>query len=250
MKRWKKILFSPAVTVLAFVLAAGLLLFSTVGGARAALTYFSETYSSRVELLDIGVTLMENGNDISWGNLGEREDVYTGALLTGMLGEDETLRLNKPYPERLSVANSGAIGQYVRVNLYRYWVDENGEKLQNLSPGYIDLHLINLGGDWLLDEDASTPERTVLYYSHLLRPGEETAPLSDTLTVDGEVAVKRAGRAGEDGAVQTVYEYNGAQFVLEARVDAVQESNGEAAALSAWGREVAIDEAAGALSLR
>ena len=57
----KKILLSPAVTILAFLLAVGLLLFSTVGGARAALTYFSETYASRIQLSDIGVTINRDG---------------------------------------------------------------------------------------------------------------------------------------------------------------------------------------------
>jgi len=250
MARLKKFLLSPRATVLAFMVAAGLLLFSTVGGARAALTYFSETYSSRVQLSDIGVTLVENGSRVSWQNSGEEQDAHTGELLTKLLAEGEELRLSKPYEERITVSNSGTINQYIRVSLYRYWLDENGNKLQNLSPETIDLHLVNLGGDWLEDEAAATPERTVLYYSHLLRSGEESAPLSDTLSISGDVAVQTAERTMADGTVQTVYEYNGAKFVLEARVDAVQENNAQAAALSAWGREVAVDEAAGTLSLR
>ena len=39
MKKLSKLITSPAVTVTAFVLAAALLLFSTIGGTRAALTY-------------------------------------------------------------------------------------------------------------------------------------------------------------------------------------------------------------------
>ena len=61
MKKAKKILTSPVTTIAAFVLAAGLLLFSSVGGARAALTYFSDDYSSDIRLEEIGVTLLENG---------------------------------------------------------------------------------------------------------------------------------------------------------------------------------------------
>ena len=61
MKKFKKILASPITTIAAFVLAAGLLLFSSIGGARAALTYFSDDYAANIQLQEIGVTLVENG---------------------------------------------------------------------------------------------------------------------------------------------------------------------------------------------
>ena len=100
MKKLKKILLSPATTIVAFALAAGLLLFSSVGGARAALTYFSETYSSRVQMYDIGVTLRENGQDVSWRNYGSRADgtwaQNTGVLVGHMLDEDGKLIIGKP----------------------------------------------------------------------------------------------------------------------------------------------------------
>ena len=41
MKKVKKILASPIVTLLAFVCAVGLLLFSSIAGAIAELTYYS-----------------------------------------------------------------------------------------------------------------------------------------------------------------------------------------------------------------
>ena len=68
MDKVKKMITSPKVSVAAFVLAVGLLLFSSIGGARAALTYYSENYSTRVEMFDIGVTLQENGKSLSWRN--------------------------------------------------------------------------------------------------------------------------------------------------------------------------------------
>ena len=61
MKKFSKWITSPTATIALFAVAAGLLLFSTIGGAYAALTYFSETYVGQVELQDIGVTLMEKG---------------------------------------------------------------------------------------------------------------------------------------------------------------------------------------------
>ena len=62
MKRLKRFLKSPKATVITFALAVVLLLLSSIGGTRAALTYFSETYASRVQMSNIGVTLMEKGH--------------------------------------------------------------------------------------------------------------------------------------------------------------------------------------------
>ena len=75
--RIKKFITSPAGALGMFALAAVLLLFSSVGGARAALTYYSETYTSRVQMYDIGVTLLENGEEISWRN--SRKGLLEGA---------------------------------------------------------------------------------------------------------------------------------------------------------------------------
>ena len=43
------------------------------------------------------------------------------------------------------------------------------------------------------------------------------------------------------------YDYDGAQFCIEAKVDAVQEHNAEDAVWSAWGKRVTVDN--GTLSL-
>lgn len=138
-KKIKKILTSPVVTLVAFVAAAGLLLFSSVGGARAALTYYSETYSSNVELSEIGVALMENGQPVSIGV--SRES--SGLLLPDM---GEEVVLGKTYKEELAVMNMGDINQFVRVTIHKYWQvpgEEEGTwvKTQELSPDLIQLNL-------------------------------------------------------------------------------------------------------------
>lgn len=68
MKKQKKRMkvVSPVMTLGLFVLAVALLLGSSIGGTRAALTYYSETYTSRIQMYDIGVTLLENDKAISW----------------------------------------------------------------------------------------------------------------------------------------------------------------------------------------
>ena len=46
----------------------------------------------------------------------------------------------------------------------------------------------------------------------------------------------------EDGTIISTYDYNGYQFVLEADVDSVQDHNAQDAILSAWGKEVTIND--------
>ena len=48
-------------TAALFGLAMGCLGFSAVGSTRAALTYYSETYTAQIDVQSIGVSLMENG---------------------------------------------------------------------------------------------------------------------------------------------------------------------------------------------
>ena len=247
MKKVKEFLKSSTVNITIFVLAVVLLLFSSVGGARAALTYVSEYYSTRVQMYDIGVTLEENGKAVSKRDYNSKSngswDEETGELLTNMLGKDEDLKIGKAYQEELTVKNSGTIDQYVRVSIYRYWLDKDGNKMQELSPELIDLNLVN-SSDWVVDKDASTSERTVLYYTKLLKAGKSSSPLSDTLAIDNMIATK-VSQTTETNAnglktITTTYDYDGVTFNLEAKVDAVQDHNAEDAIWSAWGRKVAI----------
>ena len=108
--RIRKLITSPAGTLGAFALAAGLLASSSIGGARAALTYYSETYTSRVQMYDIGVTLLENGQEVSWRNYDSKRDNGSwqeekGALLEDMVPEGDSLRIGVWYPEELKVQN-------------------------------------------------------------------------------------------------------------------------------------------------
>ena len=234
-QRFHELMLSPVTTVVLFLLAAAMLATSTVGGTRAALNFYSETYTSRVQMYDIGVTLMENGDRISWRDYGSQADgtwvEHTGALLENMLPSGGKAKTGKAYTEELSVRNSGTIDEYVRVNVYRYWVNRDGDKVREADPALIKLNFIN-SSDWEIDEEASTRERTVLYYTHLLPSGAETVPFTDTLTID-------------ENALD--FEENGLKFQIEVEVNAVQTHSGDDAIRSAWGRQA--ETGGGALGL-
>ena len=253
MDKIKKILTFPAITAAAFILAGILLGFSTIGGARAALTYYSETYASQLEMHDIGVSLVENGAYISSRDYDSEKsdgtwDENTGILLGKMLEQTNgTLILGRDYKEELSVANTGTIGEYVRVTIYRYWVDAEGNKTMKIDPSAIKLNLVNLAGQegkgcWIEDTDAATRERTVLYYNKLLPTGSATPCFADKIRIDGDMASHIKTSTDENGVTTSEYEYNGCKFILEATVDAVQDHNAEAAILSAWGMNVSVSD--------
>ena len=271
MKNLKKLITSPAATIALFVLAAVLLLVSTIGGIRAAFQAISEIYSGQMQMHCIGVTLQErcagdeNPRQVGWRNHIENSaDKWDESSLV-LLGEvknnavdhskflngDTEFKPGKAYTEELSVANTGNIEEYVRVTIYKYWVDPDGNKVflnetddegneivkekdkkgistQGLSPALIKLNLTN-SNVWLLDEKASTEERIVVYYNSVLAPGEDTSktPLSE-VSDDGKT-------------ITTKYDYDGWQFCLEAVVDAVQNHNAKDAIKSVWGRDVNVD---------
>ncbi|WP_165247989.1 hypothetical protein [Adlercreutzia sp. ZJ141] len=274
MERAKFVLAKQKVTLALFATAVVLLCIGGVGSAQAALTYFSEDYVTHVEMQNIGVTLLENGTRVAWrdyisennwdetntqlpdevpfvqpGNEESESDyvyVYRGAegrLLEHMLDSDERLKPGVSYDERLTVQNTGTINQFVRVTVTKYWVDEQGNKRTDVSPSLIDLNLKNIGGDWLLDEEASTPERTVLYYSHLLEPARVTSEFADTLTINKAVSnrvTQTESTTGDGTVITTTYDYDGLTFCVEACVEAVQDHNAEDAAKSAWGANVVV----------
>ncbi len=234
-------------TLILTCVACALLLMSGIGSTRAALTYFSENYTAQVEMKDIGVTLVETSaqstKDISSRDYTGSDDAWDttqGELLSDMLEEsDNKLQLGRAYHEELSVKNSGTINEYVRVRIYKSWTNADGEKETSLSPSLIELNLTNNG--WILDEENSTEERTVLYWPSILTVGETTKALSDTLTIDSSIGNKVTKETFvEDGVTKTTtkFNYDGVKFHLKAEVDAVQTHNAKDAIKSAWGVDV------------
>ena len=249
----KKRRHAPTVTVLLFVLAALLLIGGTIGGIRAALLAESQDYHAKLQLRDLNVTLLENGSDISLTGTpaadGQGLTEQRDALLSHMLDDTGELQLGRAYDETLRVRNDGAVDVYLRVSLYRYWQDENGTKLQTLSPDLIQLELLTQNG-WIVDDRASTAERTVLYYTRPLRTGETTPELCRSLRIDPAIRTAihtQTALSAHGDLIIEHYDYHGVAFRVEAVVDAVQDHNAEQAICSAWGCRLQITD--GVLSL-
>lgn len=222
----KKILSSPKATIVLFALAALLLGFGGINAIQAAPRIESADYRAQVQLSNINVAVTENGSVKD-----EQEE-----LLADMLTRagDTELKIGKAYDEVLAVRNTRrpsstnegeGIPEYVRVSVYRYWTDGNG-KAVNLNPEYIKLNFLTDNG-WTIDEAASTPERTVLYYKDIVEVDGETTPFVDKVTIDSAVTTQISG--GD-------YDYENYDFHVKVTADAVQTHNGAEAMNSAWGR--------------
>ena len=154
----------PKKTALLLGAAALLLLGSTVGSTRAALTYYSENYVAGVEMSSIGITLLENGKTVGARNYDKNGEwmVTGGELLGDLLKDGELLVPGKPYDEQLEVRNSGNIDSYVRVIVTKSWTDKEGNEVPvtTLDPNLIDLHVTEANG-WAEDTSARTAERSI-----------------------------------------------------------------------------------------
>ncbi len=236
-------------SVLAMLAAALILLaFSTVGGARAALKYFSEIYTGQFNTYHIGIQLRENGHLSVSKNWSSGDWAVEGN--SKILGDITSFEFGKTYKEELTVLNTGGISEYVRATIYKYWVDADGNKQVDLAPSYIQLEL-NTDEGWIKDpaysETADHPERIVMYYTEPLAVGDETSAFMKSIKIDPAVkavASQTTSTKTVEGktvtTITTTYTYDDKFFAVEVQVDGVQTHNAEDAIKSAWGRDVTI----------
>ena len=241
MKKKKKSF--PKKPALILTAAALLLVGSTVGSTRAALTYYSENYSAQMNMQSIGVSLLENDKVVSsrdYVSNNEWKGTSEGELLTDLLGKDDTFTPGKKYNEAINVKNSGTIDTFVRVIITKSWQDKEGKKNTTLSPDLIELNFLTDNG-WQIAKDQSTTERTVLYYTKAVATGDSTPALSDTIRINPSIA-KDVTKHVDGYTITYTYKYDGYTFHVDAEVDAVQTHNAKDAIKSAWGVDVSVSD--------
>lgn len=245
MKKIREFTRSPMGTTFMFMIAVLFLMTGTIGGVRATPQIFNPQFAyGGVKLDEIGVSLIENGNvekPVTHRNYksGDQEfdwDPEMGTILSDLIPAGEKIKLGYRYPEQLSVLNSGSISQYVRVKVYKYWIDPQNEnkKYNGIPESLIKLDFNE--NDWTIDKSAnsSTDERTILYYKGVLKAGEETENFLEYITIDPSVIDYAEKTITKDKNTVT-WVADGKMFQLEVEVDAVQNHNANAAIKSAWG---------------
>ena len=234
MSKLREFATSTRGTAVAFAAAAALILGGVVGATAADPAYVSDDYRAQVQVPDLGTALLENGSEAA-----------DDGLLAWIATEDGNYGNVKPgrkYDEALAVRNTGSADEYVRVTVRKYWTDKDGNKLTDRDTGLIDLEFDTSGG-WSIDDAATTDERTVLYYAHVLPTKEATGAFTKSLTISKYLPVMVTQETEEvDGGtvVTTYYTYEDTMFVVETDVDAVQTHSPVEAILSAWGVDVTL----------
>jgi len=238
MKKFKDFLGKPLVTGALFAVALALLLIGSVGGTRAALNIQSEYYNSEVEVLNIGVALIEQDADGKYQEVsGKNALMGKNTPIGKAVNTESKIYVGRSYPETLAVRNTADINEYVRVAVYKYWLDENGNKFSEMDSEWIKLGFVT-GNGWSIDGESTTEERTVLYYDKAIAPGEETTPFMDSILISKDATKKITKTEVVEGGVTKIswtYDYNGKQFCIAAYVDSVQDHNAADAKTSAWG---------------
>ena len=257
----KKTMRSPVMTALLFVLATVMLFAGTIGGTQAVFADTSTDYLSQISMKHIGVALFENGGDAvgerTYGSDAVGGDSQTGEsrgwltnsqdgpLVINNLRQkdaasgDKMIKIGKTYPFEITAKNTGTIPHYLRMVVYRYWIDENGNKILDTryDPQMIETSFTN-DADEVIDYNSSawykdpfsTPERSIYYYRTILPDGGMTAPLYDKLDISTDI---RNYVTIKDN--QYEYFYNGKRFEVYIEVDAVQTHHAQDAMRSAWG---------------
>jgi hypothetical protein len=220
----KKRNVSSVVTMAITALAVALILFGSIGATRAAVTH-SSTLTQEIGTQEIGLVLNENGKPAD-------------TLLKDLIPAGETFSVGKQYDEKLSVSNTGTIDEYVRLTIYKYWLDKDGKpvKKTDLDPSYIEL---TLGEGWIAAAGKETDERIVLYYTQPLEAGSGvTTDAITKLAVSGELATYAEQTKEVNGkytTITTTYMYDGYSIGLEAVADGIQTHSAQAAMKTEWG---------------
>ena len=212
------------VTALLFVLAIGLLICSTVGSTRAALSLQSDILDSNFGMLNIGIGMNVSGD----------------ALLQGMLGSDSKLLPGKEYSTPVNISNTGKIDEYVRVTVYKYWLNSSGTKDTRFDPDLIEL---GVAGGWKKDTTIPSTygEREVYYYTGKPLSKSGTVGFLNTVKINDKI-MRLATQSTSGNVITTTYVYDGAQFCIEIVADGVQAHNAKAAIRSAWGKNVTVSD--------
>ena len=221
---------------------AAVLLFACGGVmvAKAALNIRSSNLDETFELDHVSVHLQENGEIVNGADSG------SGALM-GSIG---TIVPGKTYQEVITAQNAtgtdtvDAVDQYARIILKKYWINEDGSKDTTMKPS-----LIHLGygdkdyneGPWQINDEETTPERTVYYYTKKLAGQEVTEPLIDYLKLDASIATDISDTnlipSHEGDVYKFTYRYDGKTICVEAEVQVLQPHNINDAIKSSWGVE-------------
>lgn len=209
-----------------------------------------DTKTSGTTQLIEGVSLVENGNVIAYRNKdyasSTEGELVEGELFTH-LGTSKTFVPGKSYQEEIAVKNSGNLDEYIRILIYKYWLDGEESLDTTKSDEYIEL-IKNNHENWILDETNSNDSRIIYYYKKPLAVGETTPNVISKIQIAEQARseVSFTSRTeGENTIITSSRNYQGYKAGIEIAIDTVIKRSIHTAAdaiWSAWGRKVEVAE--------
>jgi len=124
--------------------------------------------------------------------------VYTDELVPGGIIKKE-----------VAVQNTKDLPMYVRVVLYKYWMDVNEERTKaNKDYQAIteDIYICGTTSDWIIGE-GDEDEQLILYYKKVLQPGETTSSFMKSIELTDAF-----GNTLENRGIGIEIEANGVQI--------------------------------------
>ncbi len=245
----------PYLFTVAIILAISLLTLTTVAGASAVPNQQSGEYQTDMQMLNIAVSIEESTDGTTWSTVAS-EAGKTGTAFSSLSGKQ--FDVGETYKDQFRISNSGKIDEYVRVVIYKYWVDAKGEKDFTGNADMIEL-VVPANSGWILDKKNSTSEKKIYFYTKPLTTegeGKLSKSFLEGLRLNGAIKSEYTVSESEvtiDGVIYKTkvynYKYNDRSFKVEIEADAVQTHHAVDAIKSAWGRDVSVAEGDGTLSL-
>lgn len=201
------------------------------------------------DLNNIGVTLYVNGVDVahryrgpSGYDVGCSSDLNQCTLnlqipVNGLVPEQSIPMVIKAQNTETSVP-----GLIARATILKYWMDANGNRLNNEDPSLIEIEYDNQT-NWVKDEESSTTMRTVLYYNRVLYTGDESLTFTKSIKLNENAFNVSCDPTYENGVYHSNCTNNGKNIGIEVNIDFVESDNCESSVRFAFGlSSEAIDE--------
>lgn len=201
-----------------FIVLVGMIAVLRSGSTQAALTE-SEEQTLEITMSELGVSVLENSKE-------------TSTLYADFKGV--SLDPGRTYTDKISVKNSGAYDEYVRVVVKKYWQDSTGKRV-NLSPAYICLVT---GSGWTENTKEQTTEQSVWYCNNYVAVGAESSPVFTGFYIDSDVFTnvgKNVTSITDNNVTTITYDYDDLTFKVEIEAQAIQYNSADKAIKSAWG---------------
>ena len=170
--------------------------------------------------MSINLEIIENGENIS------EEQILTNIT--------SNFKIGQKYTEEISVMNTKGIDAYIRLVIWKSWVDENGSEDESLDPTLIEFDFVDTDSWIITDYVSSGEQRIIAYYRYPLYVGETAEPLIESFSVNSDIQ-NAYDMINNNGNITIENKYSNCSFVIDVEADGVQTHNAEGAMDQHWG---------------